>query len=160
MRITWSVPGQIVYARAMLTNRSAPHAHVVPVLTVADVRAAVAWYAKAFGFTEHVQIGEAHRAQLGLPGGGELIVAEVRPGRRLPGEGRSHQIMLKVEDAAAVVTRATECGAIVIGDLHDWEYGERQATIDDVFGHQWVLTQTLVDTQPEQWGGKTVTPRS
>jgi len=68
----------------MLTNRSAPHAHVVPMLTVADVRAAVAWYATVFGFVEHVQIGEGHRAQLGLPDGGELIVAEVRPGRRLP----------------------------------------------------------------------------
>ena len=143
----------------MLTNRSAPHASVVPVLTVSDVRAAVAWYADAFGFVEHVQIGEGHRAQLGLPGGGELIVAEVRPGRRLPSEGRSHQIMLKVEDAAAVVARATEHGATIVHALNDWEYGERQATIDDVFGHQWVLTQTLVDTAPEQWGGKTVTPR-
>jgi uncharacterized glyoxalase superfamily protein PhnB len=143
----------------MLTNRSAPHARVVPVLTVRDVRAAVAWYADVFGFVEHVQIGEGHRAQLGLPGGGELIVAEVRPGRRLPGEGRSHQIMLKVEDAAAVVARASQRGAVVVDQLRDWEYGERQAAIDDVFGHQWVLTQTLVDTAPETWGGKTVTPR-
>jgi uncharacterized glyoxalase superfamily protein PhnB len=143
----------------MLTNRSAPRAHVVPVLTVADVRAAVAWYASVFGFVEHVRIGEGHRAQLGLPDGGELIVAEVRPGRRVPSEGRSHQIMLKVDDAAAVVAGALEHGATLVGELHDWEYGERQATIDDIFGHQWTLTQTLVDTAPEQWGGKTITPR-
>ena len=143
----------------MLTNRSAPHALVVPVLTVADVRAAVAWYASVFGFVEHVQIGEGHRAQLGLPSGGELIVAEVRPSRRLPSAGRSHQIMLKVENAQAAVARATERGASLVDELHDWEYGERQAMIDDPFGHQWVLTQTLVDTAPEQWGGKTVTPR-
>jgi PhnB protein len=88
-----------------------------------------------------------------------LIVAEVRPGRRLPSEGRSHQVYLKVEDAAVVVARATEHGATIVNELHDWEYGERQAMIDDVFGHQWVLTQTLVDTAPEQWGGKSVTPR-
>lgn len=143
----------------MLTNRSAPHARVTPVLIVADVRAAVAWYGSVFGFVEHVQIGEGHRAQLGLPGGGELIVAEERPGRRLPKDGRSHQIMLKVEDAAAIVARATAQGATVKDEVNDWEYGERQATIDDVFGHQWVLTQTLVDTAPEQWGGKTITPR-
>src|SRR5690349_6569831 len=64
----------------MLTNRSAPHARIVPVLTVRDVRAAVAWYGEVLGFVEHVRIGEGHRAQLGLPGGAaELIVAEVRP---------------------------------------------------------------------------------
>jgi uncharacterized glyoxalase superfamily protein PhnB len=144
----------------MLTNRSAPHALVAPVLTVADVRAAVVWYANVFGFMEHVRIGEGHRAQLGLPGGGEIIVAEVRPGRRLPSAGRSHQIMLRVEDAAAIVARAADNGATIVDQVHDWEYGERQATIDDVFGHQWVLTQTLVDTAPEQWGGETVTPRA
>lgn len=143
----------------MLNNRSAPHARVTPVLIVSDVRAAVAWYGRVFGFVEHVQIGEGHRAQLGLLGGGELIVAEERPGRRLPKDGRSHQIMLKVEDAAAIVARATAAGAKLTDEVHDWEYGERQAAIDDIFGHQWVLTQTLVDTAPEQWGGKTVTPR-
>ena len=143
----------------MLTNRSAPHARVTPVLTVADVRAAVAWYADAFGFVEHVRIGEGHRAQLGLPGGGEVIVAEVRPGRRVPTALRSHQVMLKVEDAAATVERATARGGTLSDELHDWEYGERQAAIDDPFGHQWVLTQTLIDTAPERWGGQTVTPR-
>ncbi len=144
----------------MLKNRSAPHSSIVPVLTVSDVRAAVAWYKNVFGFVEHVQIGEGHRAQLGLPDGGELVVAEVRPGRRLPNNERSHQILLKVSDAAAVLARATEEGAKVANELRDWEYGERQATIDDVFGHEWVLTQTLVDTAPEEWGGTTVTPRN
>lgn len=144
----------------MLTNRSAPHARITPVLIVADVRAAVTWYGNVFGFVEHVQIGEGHCAQLGLPGTGfELIVAEVRPGRRLPKEGRSHQIMLKVEDAAAVVARVVEHGGTLTDKLNDWEYGERQAMVDDIFGHQWVLTQTLVDTAPEQWGGKSITPR-
>ena len=48
----------------MLTNRSAPHTRITPVLIVSDVRAAVTWYGKVFGFVEHVQIGEGHRAQL------------------------------------------------------------------------------------------------
>src|SRR6202041_143204 len=98
--------GSIVIMRL---NRSAPHARVVPVLTVADVRVAVAWYERTFGFVEHVRIGDGHRAQLGLPGdaAAELIVAEVRPGRRLPTADRSHQILLKVEDVTATLERAT-----------------------------------------------------
>ena len=146
----------------MLTNRSAPHARVTPVLTVADVRSAVAWYVEVFGFVEHVRIGDGHRAQLGLLDGppAELVVAEVRPGRRTPERERSHQVMLKVADVTRVVAVAVAREARLVDPPHDWEYGERQATIDDPFGHQWVLNQTLIDVAPEQWGGSTVTPRS
>ena len=146
----------------MLTNRSAPHARVTPVLTVADVRMAVAWYAEVFGFVEHVRIGDGHRSQLGLPDGppAELVVAEVRPGRRTPERGRSHQVMLKVADVSVVIETALARNALLVEPPHDWEYGERQATIDDPFGHQWVLNQTLTDVAPEQWGGESVTPRS
>ena len=142
-------------------NRSAPHARVTPVLTVADVRAAVAWYTDVFGFVEHVRIGEGHRAQLGMPDGpaAELVVAEVRPGRRTPEPMVSHQVMLKVGDVGDVVERATAQGAHLVDPPHDWEYGERQATVTDPFGHQWVLNQTIADVAPEEWGGQSVTPR-
>ena len=142
-------------------NRSAPHARVTSVLTVADVRAAVAWYSEVLGFVEHVRIGDGHRSQLGLPeaAAAELVVAEVRPGRRTPERERSHQIMLKVDDVATVVQNAVARGARLMEPPRDWEYGERQATIDDPFGHQWVLNQTLADVAPEEWGGSTVNAR-
>lgn len=145
----------------MLTNRSAPHARVTPVLTVSDVRAAVAWYTEVLGFVEHVRIGAGHRSQLGLPGGppAELVVAEVRPGRRTPQAGRSHQVMLKVADVASVLGAALASNARLVEPPHDWEYGERQAVIDDPFGHQWILNQTLADVAPQEWGGIAMTPR-
>lgn len=119
------------------------------------------WYGRIWGFVEHVRFGDGHRAQLGLPGGhAELIVAEARPGRRLPLEDRSHQVMLKVEDVAALVEQARAAGATVTEEARDWEYGERQANVLCPFGHAWVLTQTLVDTPPEAWGGEAVTPRA
>ncbi len=68
--------------------------------------------------------------------------------------------MLKVADVAAVVAAAVARGAHLVDESHDWEYGERQAAIDDPFGHQRVLNQTLTDVEPEQWSGTTVTPRS
>ncbi|MBA3673316.1 MAG: VOC family protein [Gemmatimonadaceae bacterium] len=141
------------------TNHSAPPAHVVPALWVANARAAVDWYTRVFGFVGDLQTREGGHADLGLPGGGELIVGEGRPLPKVPIDGRSPEILLKVEDAAATLARAVENGANVVFELRDIEAGERQATIDDVFGHRWLLTQTLADTTPEQWGGKTVTPR-
>jgi uncharacterized glyoxalase superfamily protein PhnB len=143
-------------------NRSAPWARIVPVLVVADVRAAVAWYGEVFGLVEHVRIGEGHRAQLGFAGErAELIVSEVRPdGRRLPQEGRSHQVMLRVPDVDAVLAAAREAGADADDRSTDWEYGERQAGLVDPFGHGWVLTQTLRDVDPAEWGGESVVPRT
>ena len=81
----------------MLINRSAPHARVVPILIVANVRPAVSWCARVFGFVEHVQTSDGKHVQLGLPDGGELLVGEVRPRPSLPSEGRSAAIMLKSE---------------------------------------------------------------
>lgn len=149
------------YGDPVLVNRSAPRARVTPVLTVADVRAAVAWYSEVFGFVEHVRVGDGHRSQLGLPNGppAELVLSEVRPGRRTPERGRSHQIMFKVDDVARVVDTAVSRGATLVDPPHDWQYGERQATLDDPFGHQWVINQTLADVAPEEWGGSTMTPR-
>ena len=50
----------------MKPNRSIPRATVVPVLIYPDVREAVEWLCAAFGFVEHVKIGEDHRSQLGV----------------------------------------------------------------------------------------------
>ena len=146
----------------MTNNRSAPWARVVPVLVVEDVRAAVAWYDQVFGLVEHVRIGEGHRAQLGFPDErAELIVSEVRPdGRRLPQDGRSHQVMLRVSDVDGVLAAARAAGAEADDGSTDWEYGERQAGLVDPFGHGWVLTQTLRDVDPAEWGGQTVVPRT
>jgi uncharacterized glyoxalase superfamily protein PhnB len=149
----------VMQPRQMLTSGSEPRANVVPVLQVANARSAVAWCARVFGFVGDVQTPDGVHAKLGLPGGGELLVGEVRPLPKPPSGSRSPEILLKVEDAAATLARAVENGATVVSELQDIDAGERQATIDDMFGHRWLITQTLVDTAPEQWGGKTITPR-
>src|SRR5690348_16270592 len=95
----------------MLTNRSAPHARVVPIRIVANVRPAVAWCARVFGFVEHVQTPQGHHVQLGLPGAGKLIVEEVRPVSS-SSDGQSAPILIKVEDAAATLARAVDNYAI------------------------------------------------
>jgi uncharacterized glyoxalase superfamily protein PhnB len=140
----------------VLHNRSIPSATVIPVLIYPDVRAAVDWLSEAFGFVERVQIGEDHRSQLCV-GDGAVIIGDVRGDRRPPRPGEStHSVMVRVEDADAHCQHAREHGARILGEPTDHPYGERQYNAEDRWGHQWTFSQTLVDVEPEQWGGITV----
>lgn len=140
----------------MKPNRSIPHATVIPVLIYPDVRDAVDWLEKAFGFAERVRIGEDHRSQLSY-GEGAVIVGDVRGDRRPPRAGEvTHSVMVRVEDAHAHCEHARAHGALIVDEPRDFEYGERQYTAEDPAGHQWTFSQTLTDVAPEQWGGISV----
>src|SRR5581483_1600066 len=134
----------------MQPNRSIPAAAVVPVLVYPDVRAAVEWLVEVFGFVERVHIPPNHRVQLSYRDSA-VIVAE----RGAPGPAG---VLIRVDDAAAVLERAVAHGAAGSHELNDWEYGERQVTIEDPGGHRWTVSQTLFDAEPESWGGITVSP--
>jgi uncharacterized glyoxalase superfamily protein PhnB len=67
-------------------------------------------------------------------------------------------VLLRVDDAEAVCARARAAGGVVLDELHDRKYGERQCTIEDPGGHRWTISETLFDAEPESWGGITVTP--
>jgi uncharacterized glyoxalase superfamily protein PhnB len=140
-------------------NRSIPAASVVPVLVYPDVREAVAWLETAFGFVEHVQIGEDHRSQLGY-GDGAVIVGDVRHDRRPPRAGEeTHSVLVRVDDAHAHCERARTHGARILMEPTDFEYGERQYEAEDPAGHRWTFSETLRDVAPEEWGGQTRAPR-
>jgi uncharacterized glyoxalase superfamily protein PhnB len=129
------------------------------VLIYPDVRAAVEWLGRAFGFVEHVQIGDDHRSQLGF-GDGAVIIGDVRHDRRAPRAGEStHAVMVRVEDAHSHCARARENGARILMEPTDFEYGERQYSAEDLAGHHWTFSETIADVAPEEWGGITVEPR-
>jgi len=143
----------------MSTNRSAPPATVTPVLVYPDVRAAVAWLEAAFGFEERVRIGEAHRAQLRVGSDGALVVADVHGEQVAPTDGVvTHLLKVRVPDVDAAFARARDHGARVVQELTTYEYGERSGVLEDLGGHRWELTQTVRDTEPEEWGGTTIAP--
>jgi uncharacterized glyoxalase superfamily protein PhnB len=133
-------------------NHSIPPVSVIPVLVYPDVRAAVAFLEAAFGFSERVQIGEDHRAQLAF-GDGAVIVGDVHGERRAPRPGEeTHQVVVRVEDARAHCERAREAGALILMEPRDFEYGERQYHAEDPAGHRWTFSETLRDTLPEEFG--------
>ncbi len=119
---------------------------------MADVRAAVAWLCQAFGFGERLRIGEGHRSQLEVPGGGAVILAEVRPHTRLPtADAASHSVLVRVADAREHCERSRSSGAIIVMEPTDFEYGERQYAAEDPFGHRWTFSETLADVDPADW---------
>jgi uncharacterized glyoxalase superfamily protein PhnB len=46
----------------------------------------------------------------------------------------------------------------VLQEPEEFEYGEREATVEDPAGHRWQFSQTIRDVAPEEWGGTTVEP--
>jgi uncharacterized glyoxalase superfamily protein PhnB len=142
----------------MKRNRSIPPVQVIPVLTYPDVEAAVAWLRDAFGATEHVRIGPNHRAQM-MFGTGAFIIADATRERVAPsGDGVTHSVMVRVDDVDALVARAKKRNAEVVMEPTDMPFGERQCTLRDLAGHRWTFSQTIADSEPESWGGTTVTP--
>ena len=59
-------------------------------------------------------------------------------------------------DVDAAFEHARSHGARVLQEPAEFEYGERECTLEDPAGHRWQLTQTIRDVAPEEWGGVSV----
>jgi len=133
-----------------MQNRSMPAATVIPVLAYRDVREAVEWLCRAFGFRERLQIGE-HRSQLTCGEG--AIVVTTSAGDPAPS---AHSILVRVDDVDAHCERARRAGATILGDPADFPYGERQYSVRDPGGHEWTFSQSIADSDPARWGGRLI----
>ena len=134
----------------MTVNRSMPNSAVTPVLHYPDVRAAVEWLCKTFGFRERLRIGN-HRSQMET-GNASLVVAQgtlFYPGSGWPG----HSIMVRVPDVDAHHRHSVYSGADVVSRPVTHPYGERQYRVMDIGGHLWTFSQTMEDVDPAFWGG-------
>lgn len=132
----------------MLSNRSMPHATVIPQLAYPDVGAAANWLSKVFGFTVRLRIAN-HRIQMNV-GDGAVVLTE--QGR---GTARA-SLMIRVEDVDRHHDRALAAGARILQPPTSHPYGERQYTAEDQAGHVWMFSQSIADVAPETWGGALV----
>jgi uncharacterized glyoxalase superfamily protein PhnB len=137
-----------------LSNRSMPESVVIPVLAYPDVRQAVDWLGRAFGFVERLRISE-HRAQLSF-GDGSVVVTGRQPNHGDPAGSSDCSIMVRVADVDSHFRRAVAFGAQYVSPPADYPYGERQYTVKDPGGHYWTFSQTIDDVDPKSWGGQLV----
>ena len=118
----------------------------IPYLSVANARDAIAWYVDAFGASvvgEPIAMddGRIGHAELAIAGG-VLYLADEYPelGLKAPDpQACSVSLMLHVPDTDAALERARERGARVEREVYE-NYGARNATIVDPFGHRWMLS--------------------
>jgi uncharacterized glyoxalase superfamily protein PhnB len=135
-------------AIAQLTTPPAapPRPAALPYLTVADARAAIDWYTDAFGAVvvgDPIVMGDGRigHAELALAGG-TLYLADEFPemGLKAPvAQATSVSLMLHVTDTDAALAKARERGAHVEREIYE-NYGTRNATIIDPFGHRWMFS--------------------
>jgi uncharacterized glyoxalase superfamily protein PhnB len=146
----------------MVTNRSVPADTVLPHITYQSVAAASDWLTAVFGFTEHYRYGPASEpsgAQMYL-GAAWIMLDAADSGQQTPAElGYGTQsLTVFVADVDAHFEHAKSAGAMIVEDLHETSYGERQYGARDLDGHHWLFSTHARDVSPAEWGAAMTTP--
>ena len=123
-----------------------PRPAALPYLAVANAREAIAWYTDALGAAlvgEPIVMddGRIGHAELAIAGGA-LYLADESPelGLKAPQpQSVSVSLMIHVPDTDVALEQARQAGAQVQREIYE-DYGSRNATIIDPFGHRWMLT--------------------
>jgi PhnB protein len=126
-------------------------------LTVTDVKAAAAFYQKAFGFAKRGIMngpdGKAIHAELTLRGvtlmlGPEIPQMGSRSAKTIGASPAS--LYLLTENADKVVAKAAKLGASVKGRVMDMFWGDRCGTIVDPDGYVWMVATHIAEPTPQE----------
>jgi PhnB protein len=131
--------------------------HVTPYLSIRGAAAAIDFYKKAFGAVETVRMpqpdGRIGHAELRF-GDSHVMLADEFPEMNVVGPktlgNTSVGLLLYVNDVDKTVEQAVALGAKIIKPVQDQFYGDRNATLEDPFGHKWTVAVHLEDVTPEE----------
>jgi uncharacterized glyoxalase superfamily protein PhnB len=130
---------------------------VTTMLTVTDVKAAAAFYQKAFGFAKRGIMngpdGKAVHAELTLRGATLMLEPEVPQmgSRSAKTVGASPaSLYLLTENADKVVAKAVKLGATAKGPMMDMFWGDRCGTIVDPDGYTWMVATHIAEPTPQE----------
>ena len=121
-----------------------------PHLTIRVLRPAVEFYQKAFSAILLRKWdnpdGTIHVAEMEIDGAIFHLHEEVTGKNQLSPEtldGTTLLIGLFSHDPDKLFHDAVSAGAKVINTMEDYDYGYRQATVADPFGHQWLIQKKI-----------------
>jgi uncharacterized glyoxalase superfamily protein PhnB len=133
-------------------------ATLTPYICVADAKAALTWYADAFGAVEEVRYvgddGRIGHAEITIEGARLMLSDEyAEAGVAAPLAGRGHDVALhlNVADVDDMFARAVARGATAEREPADQPYGERSSTITDPFGHRWMIQTPSPPRPTRRW---------
>jgi PhnB protein len=130
---------------------------VYPYLRVHDSKAAIDFYARAFGARELFRLtepsGRIGHAEIKI-GPATIMLADEYPEHGIQGPrtlgGTTFSLHLHVADVDQAFEQAVQAGAAVVRPLKNQFYGERSGTVRDPFGHEWLLGGHLEDVSTDE----------
>jgi PhnB protein len=130
---------------------------VSAMLTVTDIKAAVAFYQKALGFEKRGILngpdGKPMHAELRLRDTTVMLGPEYPPnnmrGPRSLG-GTPCTLYLYVEDVDKTFAKAVKLGATVIMPVSDQFWGDRAGVLSDPEGHHWMIATHKAEPTPAE----------
>ncbi len=128
-----------------------------PYLRLRGAAEAIAFYKRVFDAQELFRLtepgGRVGHAEIKI-GPTTLMLSDEYPELGIQGPqalgGTSFAIHLHVDNVDALIERAVAAGATVVRPAANQDHGERQGTIRDPFGHEWLLGQHIEDVTPEE----------
>jgi PhnB protein len=120
---------------------------ITPYLLYEDLRGALDWLAKAFGFSLRHPIpdGEFAHAEMQVGDDGVIMMGYPGPQYRNPKrQGQPTQnLYVRVESLDSHFDRAVKAGAIVLEKPTDQPYGDRRYGVEDPEGHRWYFAEEI-----------------
>ena len=135
-----------------------PSCEIVPYLSVNDAHEAVAFYARVFDTTPHLQLnmpdGRVMHCEFRLAGARFFLSEELPEHGGTPSPTRlgatSVAIHLYVDDCDAMVSKMAAHAAEILMEPTDMFWGERFARVRDPFGHEWGIATQLCEMTPAE----------
>ena len=130
---------------------------ITTMLTVSDVKAATAFYQKAFGFAKRGIMngpdGKAIHAELTLRGTTLMLGPEMpqmgHRGAKAIGASPT-SLYLLTENADKAVAKAVKLGAVPKGPVMDMFWGDRCGAVVDPEGYTWMVATHIAQPTPKE----------
>ncbi len=128
-----------------------------PYLIIQGATEALDFYKKAFGATELMRMpapgGKIGHAEITI-GKALIMLADEFPEMNCKSPrsfgGSPVSMMIYVQDVDRFVKQAVDAGAKVVRPVENKFYGDRAASLEDPFGHQWHFATHVEDVRPDE----------